>query len=53
MTEKEIKAWSLSIAASLSFKDPNESDKPIKELMEWLKEAAKPIAAEIRNTPDS
>ena len=50
MTEQEIKAWSMSIAASLAHPKPGEPDKSIKELMEWLVMAAKPIAEEIRKT---
>jgi hypothetical protein len=52
MTEQEIKAWSMSIAAALSHPLPDTQDRPIKDLMEWLVEAAKPIAEEIRKTSD-
>jgi hypothetical protein len=48
MTDQEIKAWSMLIAAALSCPAPDTQNKPIRDMMEWLVEAAKPIAAELR-----
>lgn len=50
MTDQEIKAWSMAIAAALYRPSPDTPEKPIRDMVEWLVEAAKPIAAEIRKT---
>jgi hypothetical protein len=51
MSEQEIKAWSMAIAAALYRPLPVDTqDTPINKMMEWLVETARPIAAEIRKT---
>jgi hypothetical protein len=52
MTEQEIKAWSMAIAAALCRPLPDTQDRPVRDLIEWLVEAAKPIATELRKTTD-
>ena len=52
MTERELKAWSMSIAATLWQTEPSNQGKSTNELVDWLVSTAEPIAAEIRNTPD-
>jgi hypothetical protein len=49
--DQQIKAWSMMIAATLYRPKPDEADKTIKELMEWLIPMANPIADELRKTP--
>jgi hypothetical protein len=51
MSEQEIKAWSMAIAAALCHPLPEDLQKEsTNKMMEWLVEAARPIAAEIRKT---
>jgi hypothetical protein len=50
MTDQEIKAWSMLIAAALFRPEPGKEVKFNAEFMDWLKVTAKPIAEELRKT---
>ena len=50
MSEQEIKAWAMLIAASLYHPVSGDKQPEMEELIEWVKSAAKPIANELRNT---
>ena len=50
MTDQEIKAWSLLIAAALFRPEPGKEVKFNAEFMDWLASTAKPIAEEIRKS---
>ncbi|MDR0719392.1 MAG: hypothetical protein LBF78_07120 [Treponema sp.] len=52
MSDQEIKAWSLLIAATLFHPVAGEEVGFNAEFMDWLKATAKPIAEEIRKTTD-
>jgi hypothetical protein len=53
MTEQEIKAWSMAIAAALYRPEPGTEQVFNAEFMDWLTTTAKLIADEIRKTPSN
>jgi hypothetical protein len=50
MTEQEIKAWSMAIAATLYRPLPGAEDTFDAKFMEWLMATAKIFATELRKT---
>jgi hypothetical protein len=51
MTDQEIKAWSMLIAANLFHPLPGEEISFDAKFMEWFMAVAKIFAAELRKTP--